>query len=136
MRDWMLLSESEGAHLGFVCPDVFAADATPDRVRFTLLRSAIMAHHEPYRESASRVTISDQGTHTFQFRIFYGSAVNADSLECHGLMLQRPLVMAEVTKGMPSRFRNDPASMARNLQARSALSQLRPGTPSIGHAGT
>jgi len=100
LRDWMLLS-SGNAQLGIVCPEVYGADATPERVRFTLLRSPIMAHHDPHPGTAARSVISDQGTHTFRFRFFRGNAVDREILEHHGLMLQRPLVTAELTRGMP-----------------------------------
>jgi alpha-mannosidase len=82
-----------------VCPDVFAADATPDRLRMTLLRSPVMAHHLPHDGNSPRATISDQGTHEFRFR-FYGPSVALDRMELDASAMQRPLLFGDLTRGM------------------------------------
>lgn len=104
LRDWTLLHLVGHSSLGVVCPEVYALDATADRVRFTLLRAAVMAHHEPNRGMALGRKFMDQGEHDFRFRFFMGGATTPASLETHALVLQRPLIGADLTKGMPRRF--------------------------------
>lgn len=103
LRDWTLLSLAGRPDLGVVCPEVYALDASADRVRFTLLRSAVMAHHEPNHGMALGRKFSDQGEHEFRFRFFMGGPAIPATLEAHALMLQRPLIGADLTKGMPRR---------------------------------
>ena len=89
--------------VGIVTPDVFALDADAQRVRLTLLRSPLMAHHDPARaEAFARRTIADQGPHTFRLR-FFGLRADEDAtalLQRHALMMHRPLRLAETTYGM------------------------------------
>jgi alpha-mannosidase len=103
LRDWTLL-DLQDAKLAVVCPDVFGLDATPSQVRLTLLRSSVMAYHVPYFSVAPRKVISDQGVHEFRFRFFIGEAVSTELLDAHAFMMQRPLVVADLTRGMPKRF--------------------------------
>lgn len=104
LRDWTLFHGGPGDGLGVVCPDVFALDATPARAGFTLLRAVPLAFHDPYAGPFARAVLSDQGPHTFRFRFFPGGA-DAERLEAHGLMLQRPLLAADLTRGMPADHR-------------------------------
>ncbi len=110
LRDGMLIEvQTEGDtaaawRLGIVAPDVYAADATPSRLRFTLLRSAVMAHHEPVINSIQRRVFSDQGDHTFTFRYFVGAEADTALLDMHATAMQRPLIMADLTRGMPLRL--------------------------------
>ncbi len=104
LRDWTQLKLARASGVGVVCPDVYALDATEDRVRFTLLRSAIMSHHEPNRGMAHGAAFMDQGEHEFRFRFFMGKSAGEGVLERHAMMLQRPLIGADLTKGMPRRF--------------------------------
>ncbi len=83
-----------------VCPDVYALDATPWRARLTLLRSPLLTHHEPNLGMALRGTVADQGEHHFLFRFFCGEEVPRKLLDRHSLMLHRPLVTADLTRGM------------------------------------
>ena len=101
LRDWTLLTGAEDRKLGIVCPDVYALDATEERVRLTLLRSPLMAHHDPTPHRTMDSEFSDQGVHFFRFRFFLAPDTTADLLNRHALMMQRPLVMADMTKGMP-----------------------------------
>jgi len=96
LRDWTWL----GPDLAVVCPDVFALDATRARVRLTLLRSPLMAHHDPHPAAAPRATVADQGGHEFRFRFWYGAAATPEQLETTALGWQRPLVLADLTRGM------------------------------------
>ena len=100
LRDWTLFPGGTGV----VCPDVFALDATPTRARFTLLRAVPLAFHDPYAGPFDRAILSDQGPHRFRFRFFPGGA-DAGLLESHALMLQRPLLAADLTRGMPADHR-------------------------------
>lgn len=103
LRDWTLVELAGGQRLGVVCPDVFALDGSRERLRFTLLRGALLAHHEPHQPNAARMSWSDQGEHEFRFRFHLGSPEAAD-LEAQALAWQRPPLMADLTRGMPCRF--------------------------------
>jgi len=87
---------------GVVCPDVYALDATPDRTRFTLLRSSYMAHHQPQGEFPAAV-VADQGAHRFRFRFFLQTPT-VETLAAHALALLRPPLTAELTRGMKARW--------------------------------
>lgn len=84
-----------------VCPDVFACDATPQRLRLTLLRSPFMAHHDP-SPPVARLLPADQGEHVFRFR-FHLAPRPAAALVEEAVMWQRPPLVAETTHGMPCR---------------------------------
>ena len=102
LRDWTQVTCGKSS-LGVVAPDVFALDADEKQVRFTLLRSPLLAHHDPHPASHPRGIIADQGEHLFRFRFFYGKA-DIERLERHALSLQQPLLFADLTRGMPGRF--------------------------------
>ena len=102
LRDWTLLTGAEGRKLGIVCPDVYALDATDKRVRLTLLRSPVIAHHDPSPHRMANSEFCDQGVHTFRFRFFPAPDTTAQMLDRHAMMLQRPPVMADLTRGMPA----------------------------------
>lgn len=101
LRDWTLLELEGGARLGIACPDVYALDATADRLRLTLLRGPVMAHHAPHGGVAPRRIFADRGLHTFAFRLFAGRELSPALLEQHALMMQRPPLVADLTRGMP-----------------------------------
>ena len=88
--------------LGVVCPDIFALDATPANVRFTLLRSPYMAHHKPAGIFPAAV-VADQGPHRFRFRFFLQSPA-VETLAAHAMALLRPPLTAELTRGMKARW--------------------------------
>jgi alpha-mannosidase len=97
-RTWLQLAD--GTELGVVCPDCYALDATSLRLRLTLLRSPLMAHHDPCVPTHAHGTLSDQGVHTFRFRFWGGSnlaALAADAFRWH-----RPPLTADLTRGMPA----------------------------------
>jgi len=106
LRDWTLLNLADGGKVGVICTDVYAADVTADRLRLTLLRSPIMAHHVPDDGTGPRSIASDQGVHEFRFRLYGGLAAALETLEAAALALQRPPVIADLTRGMPTRFDN------------------------------
>jgi len=100
LRDWTLFRFGDGRRLGVVCPDVFALDARPERARLTLLRSPLMANHDPRKPDSLRGLVADQGVHEFRFGFFCERTVVPDELDRHALMLHRPLVRADLTRGM------------------------------------
>lgn len=100
LRDWTLLGGGDRA-LGIVAPDVYALDAAPSRVRLTLLRSPYLAWHIPNPGVDPRGQAADQGVHVFRFRFIAGAS--AQELDDIAIALQRPLIMADVTRGMPER---------------------------------
>jgi hypothetical protein len=61
-----------------------------------------MAHHEPHLGIAPRMVVGDHGAHEFRFRFFCGN-VNTETLDRQALELQRPLLFADLTRGMPAR---------------------------------
>ncbi len=108
LRDWTLIRQLSGPSLGIVAPDVYGIDGSPDRVRLTLLRSPAMAHHEPVDiASAIRAVIADRGTHTFRFRYYCGNEITEQTLEPSAFSMQRPPVIADLTRGMPLEFRSN-----------------------------
>jgi len=99
--DHTLLPLADGRTLGVVLPDVYALDALPEAVRLTLLRSPKMAHHWPYAGRGARAMYADQGVHEFRFRFYGGPAATSERLAEAAAMLHRPLVAADLTRGMP-----------------------------------
>ncbi len=101
VRDFVQLVTADGDALGVVGPDVYALDATAERLRLTLLRSPLMAHHDPQPPDGQRAVVADQGAHEFRFRFLLGAEVTAEALADHAAMLQRPPLLATTTRGMP-----------------------------------
>ena len=105
LRDFTLLGIKDNRALGIVCPDLYAMDATAQRVRLTLLRSPLMAHNKPNPTGTStRSQYADRGEHSFRFRFWAGTNLTPPMLDRQALMMQRPLVYAFVTNGMPCHF--------------------------------
>lgn len=98
--EWTMLELDTGARLGITCPDVYAMDATRGVARLTLLRSPLMAHHEPKVPERTHVVFSDRGEHRFRFRLATGEAVCEEYLERLSLGDHRPPVCADLTRGM------------------------------------
>ena len=103
LRDRTLLHLADGTAMGIVCPDVYALDGDERRVRLTLLRSPLMAWHDPHPGDSPRQVFADRGQHTFRFRFFAGEGVDGTQLDSHALALQRPLVLGDLTRGMAER---------------------------------
>jgi alpha-mannosidase len=102
LRDFTLLHGEPD--VGIVCPDAFAIDVSADRAAFTLLRSPLMAHHDPApAERGPRGIASDQGRHSFRF--LFACGVGIDWLERRAAMYHRPLLMADYTRGMKAESR-------------------------------
>ena len=102
LRDWTQITTRDGV-LGVVTPDVYALDGDAKALRFTLLRSPLLAHHDPQPPQHPRGVVADQGSHSFRFRFYFGKADPA-RLEREARMFMQPLLFADVTLGMPTRF--------------------------------
>jgi alpha-mannosidase len=102
LRDWTRVTCGETS-IGIVAPDVYAIDGSPRALRLTLLRSPMLAHHDPFPAEHPRGIFADQGEHAFRFRFFAGKVPPAE-LETHARLWQQPPLFAELTHGMPSRF--------------------------------
>jgi alpha-mannosidase len=102
LRDWTQVTCNRDS-VGVVTPDVFALDGDGKEIRLTLLRSPLLAHHDPHPSTHPRGTVADQGDHLFRFKFFHGKA-DVERLEHYALLWQQPLLFADLTHGMPSRF--------------------------------
>jgi alpha-mannosidase len=102
--DWASVKASGDETWGVVSPDVFAADARPERLALTLLRASVMAHHDPNPGTSPCREISDQGEHLFRFRFTLGGRTSHETLASMARdCVQRPLV-STTTDGMPRRY--------------------------------
>ena len=102
LRDWTLVG-CNGSEIGIVSPDTYAIDGSEMELRLTLLRSPLMAHHDPAPAVHLRKVVADQGEQRYRFRFFSGKIAPA-LLDRHALHLQQPLLFANLTDGMPTRF--------------------------------
>lgn len=100
LRDWTLLADAAGRRLGVLSPEVYALDATPRRVRWTLLRSPQMAWHDPHPGGRPDGRYTDRGEHDFRFR--FQAGITAAELDAQADMWQRPPALADLTRGMPA----------------------------------
>ena len=96
VRDWTLCGSA-----GVVCPDAYAQDVLPRRLRITLLRSPFITHHDPNGVTRRDAQVTDQGVHDFRFRFYLGEAATPERLELDALAINRPALSAELTRGMP-----------------------------------
>lgn len=104
MRDFCLIRLRSGLRIGIVCPDVFALDASPQSIRLTLLRSSFMAHHHPSHPATPPHAMPvDQGIQQFRFEFFAGRELEPETLERRALMIHRPVLVSDYTRGMTSR---------------------------------
>ena len=113
VRDWVRLElKTDGTplHVAVVAPEIFSVDCESRRLAMTLLRSPAMAWHVPVLSPHPRSVYSDRGEHFFRFRFLAGENVTAAALDQIALAWQRPLLSAELTRGM----------LNRNLQAKYA----------------
>lgn len=101
LHDAVLLELADGRRLGSACPEIFALDADATQTRLTLLRSALMAHHDPDPPTTPRPQYSDQGEHLFILRLAADPGLTAEALVAHARQMQQPLCAADLTRGMP-----------------------------------
>jgi alpha-mannosidase len=107
LRDLALIDCADNKRLGVICPDIYAADLLPERLRMTLLRSPWLAHHDPYRPTAAAAAfapVADQGVHEFRFAFALETKLDVSALEAKAQAWNSPPVIADLTRGMPSRF--------------------------------
>jgi hypothetical protein len=102
VRDWVSL-QWEQAGVLIVAPGVFAADCGPKRLGLTLLRSCVMACHDPNPGTHHHAVFSDRGEHCFLFRFLAAGKRSASDCDTLALALQRPLLTATTTRGMQTR---------------------------------
>jgi len=102
VQDYTRLHMRGGSVVGVACPEVYGLDALPHRLRLTLLRSPLMAHMDlnPALGTDPRAVVAAQGVHEFRLRFFAGDAASPPNLDLQASMLHRPLVIADLTRGM------------------------------------
>jgi alpha-mannosidase len=104
LQDFTWLSGPKESPIGVVCPDVFAMDGQAGAARLTMLRSPLMAHHDPAQADAfPRAVLSDQGVHRFRFEFATFRRLSPDWLAMRAAMTQRALIAADWTRGMGAR---------------------------------
>jgi alpha-mannosidase len=94
-------AELEGAALAVVTQDAFSLSCDGADWRWTLLRSPRMAWQggdPPVYHGRNHYT--DQGTHSFDFRLMTGAALADDTLHTAARRLGQKLVTFDVTEGM------------------------------------
>jgi hypothetical protein len=106
VRDLTQLHLEDGSMLGIACPDVFALDGSESDIRLTLLRSSIMAHHQPHNGQAAHRRFSDRGTHDFHFVFSAGKHATIEALEQQAAQHWLPPLHTDLTRGMPPRGLN------------------------------
>ncbi len=110
VRDRTLLSLKNGKKAGAVFPEIYSLSATKKALRLTLLRSPMLAQHDPFPTTPfPRAQWSDRGEHFFTFRFYPEGSVTAAQLDRDALALQRPPTFASITRGMPTK-RSSPSS--------------------------
>ena len=100
VRDWTRIDCNNESQLAIVAPDCYALDCNGSSVRFSLIRSPLMAHHIPHQPSPWRGWYADQGRHEFRFWFCYGPSIDLDDLNRRALAAHRPPVFADLTAGM------------------------------------
>jgi alpha-mannosidase len=104
VRDRVLLPLKNGKKTGVVFPEVYSLSGTKKALRLTLLRSAMLAQHDPLPKTPfPRALWSDRGEQSFVLRFYPEGSVTAAQLDCDALALQRPPTFASITRGMPAR---------------------------------
>jgi alpha-mannosidase len=107
LRDWTRLrikNKSDTAvHVAILAPEIYAIDVEPRRMSLTLLRSPRMAWHDPDPGQYPRGIFSDRGEHFFRIRFMAAETLSAAYLDQMAFGWQRPLLTADVTRGMKNR---------------------------------
>ncbi len=103
VHDWTLLNLAGGSKAGVVMPDTTSMSVSAGELRLTLLRSPYMADHDHDlpKKFTGRQRVSDRGEHEFVFRFF--PSATPSLLENQAMLLHRPPLVAELTRGMPWR---------------------------------
>lgn len=104
LRDYVVLRLANNAEAAIVCPDIFSVSVTPQWAALTLLRSCVMAHHEPHDGKLARRQFCDRGEHTFRFRfLIEGTVTTIDEIEDISGAMADPIRKGDLTVGMPLR---------------------------------
>ena len=103
VRDWTRVRLNNATDFAVVMPEVYALDGDAGRIGLTLLRSPLMAWHEPNPGTHPRGIFSDRGEHFFRFRFLAGGTLSAAELDRMAFGMQRPPLTADVTRGMKNR---------------------------------
>ena len=104
LRDWTQILLADTNRLGIACPDILALDGDEHRVRLTLLRGAIMAHHQPHNGKSPSARYADQGSHDFHF-VFHADSDDLQTcLEQYATHYWLKPLSTDWTHGMPSRL--------------------------------
>jgi len=103
LQDWIHLKHDDGADSAIICPDSFGIDVTPDRARVTLLRSPLLAHHDPNLGLSPRKQYADRGEHVLRFRFLNGASIDPGTLGAIAHGIHQPPLTADLTRGMPAR---------------------------------
>jgi len=107
LRDWTRLQlknrTGHSVHMAIVAPEVYALDGEERRVGLTLLRSPLMAWHDPHPGNQPRGVFSDRGEHFFRFRFITAETISTASLDQVAFGMQRPPLTADFTRGMKNR---------------------------------
>ena len=81
-----------------VSPDIFGFDVDEEKIRLTLLRNPVLTHHDPFGFDERYAVYADTGEHTFTIR--FTRITDVKTLENMAKLMQRPLIIAETTRGM------------------------------------
>jgi alpha-mannosidase len=107
LRGWTRLNtkteEGKDVQLAIVAPEIYALDGDTRGVALTLLRSPLMAWHDPHPGTDPRGVYSDRGEHIFRLRFMAGPNISVGALDRMAFGLQRPPLTADFTRGMKNR---------------------------------
>ncbi len=104
LRDLTRVHLKDGKVVGVACPDTFALDGDEKQIRLTLLRSPLMAHHDPAPAVTPRRRYTDRGEHCFRFVFTAGQRASVENLEKLAEQMWVPPLATDLTRGMPSRL--------------------------------
>jgi len=95
----------ETAALAVVTADAFAADVQPDGcIRLTLLRCPYYSHHDPFVLPPVHVyPLTDQGVHEYEIALMPMAELSPDAIADEIVRQQKPIWIAETTRGMAER---------------------------------
>src|SRR5690606_17439942 len=100
-QGWAAFSGPGARGVAFLTQDAYSLSCDGERVQWTLLRSPRMAwgggESQPY---SGRNWYTDQGVHTFNFRLLFGDLPTAGALENTATRMGQPLIAFDRYEGM------------------------------------
>ncbi len=100
MQHWTHIPFSGDEGFTVISPDVFALDGTSERIRLTLLRSCMLAQHDPWKhEHICVARYADRGEHEFRFILSHGKFLPENN-NLKAIELLRHIPSANLTRGM------------------------------------